>query len=94
MYVSADPGAAFRAPCLRLSHREKTQESESAQTDRLRPHDDIIEQTAAGKASRSKPGATYVDLPELGQIPFYAVRPRPDGDARESPLGSPKDSPR
>ena len=67
--LAANPGAAFRAACGYPI--EKKLKSLKTPLMVFAPHDDIIEQT-----SRVKPllraGATYVDLPELGQDPFHA----------------------
>jgi pimeloyl-ACP methyl ester carboxylesterase len=68
--LAANPGAAFRAACGYPI--EKKLKSLKTPLTVFAPHDDIIEQT-----SRVKPflrtGATYVDLPDLGQDPFRAA---------------------
>jgi len=67
--LAANPGAAFRAACGYPI--EKKLKSLKAPFTVLAPHDDIIEQTQRVQPML-KPGATYVDLPELTQDPFHA----------------------
>ncbi len=68
--LAANPGAAFRAACGYPI--EKKLKSLKAPLRVFAPHDDIIEQTLRVKPLL-KDGATYVDLPELGQDPFHAA---------------------
>lgn len=65
--LAANPGAAFRAACSYPI--EKKLKSLKAPLTVFAPHDDIIEQTQRVKPLL-KPGATFVDLPELTQDPF------------------------
>jgi pimeloyl-ACP methyl ester carboxylesterase len=65
--LAANPGAAFRAACGYPI--EKKLKSLKAPLTVFAPHDDIIEQTQRVKPLL-KPGAAYVDLPELTQDPF------------------------
>jgi pimeloyl-ACP methyl ester carboxylesterase len=71
--LAANPGAAFRAACGYPI--EKKLKSLKAPLTVLAPHDDIIEQTLRVKPLL-KAGATYVDLPELGQDPFHVALDR------------------
>ena len=66
--LAANPGAALRAACGYPI--EKKLKSLKAPLTVFAPHDDIIEQTLRVKPLL-KPGATFVDLPELGQDPFH-----------------------
>ena len=68
--LAANPGAAFRAACGYPV--EKKLKSLKAPLTVFAPHDDIIEQTLRVK-SLLKPGASYVDLPELSADPFHAA---------------------
>ena len=67
--LAANPGAAFRAACGYPI--EKKLKSLKTPLTVFAPHDDIIEQTQRVQPLL-KPGATYVDLPELTQDPFQA----------------------
>jgi pimeloyl-ACP methyl ester carboxylesterase len=71
--LAANPGAAFRAACGYPI--EKKLKSLKTPLTILAPHDDIIAQTERVKALL-KPGAGYVDLPELSQDPFHAALER------------------
>jgi pimeloyl-ACP methyl ester carboxylesterase len=71
--LAANPGAAFRAACGYPI--EKKLKSLKAPLTVFAPHDDIIEQTLRVKPLL-KAGATYLDLPELGQDPFHAALDR------------------
>jgi len=66
--LAANPGAAFRAACGYPI--DKKLKGLKAALTVFAPHDDIIEQTLRVKPLL-KAGATFVDLPELGQDPFY-----------------------
>ncbi|MGC1523712.1 MAG: alpha/beta hydrolase [Steroidobacteraceae bacterium] len=68
--LAANPGAAFRAVCGYPI--EKKLKSLKTPLTVFAPHDDMIEQTSRMKALL-KPGASYVDLPELGQDPFHVA---------------------
>ncbi len=68
--LAANPGAAFRAVCGYPI--EKKLKSMKAALTVFAPHDDIIEQTSRVKPLL-KAGASYVDLPELGQDPFHVA---------------------
>ena len=71
--LAANPGAAFRAACGYPIERKL--KSLKAPLTVFAPHDDIIEQTLRVKPLL-KPGATFVDLPELGQDPFNVALDR------------------
>src|SRR5580692_7426349 len=71
--LAANPGAAFRAVCGYPI--EKKLKSLKTPLTVFAPHDDIIQQTLRVKPLL-KPGANYVDLPELGQDPFHAAADR------------------
>jgi pimeloyl-ACP methyl ester carboxylesterase len=71
--LAANPGAAFRAVCGYPI--EKKLKSLKASLTVFAPHDDIIEQTLRVKPLL-KPGATFVDLPELSQDPFNVALDR------------------
>jgi len=66
--LAANPGAAFRAACSYPI--EKKLKSLKAPLTVFAPHDEIIEQTVRVKPLL-KPGATFVDLPEMGQDLFH-----------------------
>jgi pimeloyl-ACP methyl ester carboxylesterase len=68
--LAANPGAAFRAACGYPI--EKKLKSLKAQLTVFAPHDDIIQQTLRVKPLL-KPGATYLDLPELTHDPFHVA---------------------
>jgi pimeloyl-ACP methyl ester carboxylesterase len=65
--LAANPGAAFRAACGYPI--DKKLKSLKTPLTVFAPHDDIIEQTLRVK-SLLKPGASFVDLPELSHDPF------------------------
>src|ERR1700738_2146584 len=71
--LAANPGAAFRAACGYPIERKL--QSLKAPLTVFAPHDDIIEHTLRVKPLL-KPGATYVDLPELGQDLFHVALDR------------------
>src|SRR6202040_144058 len=66
--LAANPGAAFRDACGYPI--DKKLKSLKPPLTVFAPHDDIIGQTLRVKPLL-KPGATFVDLPELGPDPFY-----------------------
>jgi hypothetical protein len=68
--LAANPGAAFRAACGYAI--EKKLKSLKTPLTVFAPHDDIIEQTLRVKPLL-RPGATYVDLPDLGLDLFSAA---------------------
>jgi pimeloyl-ACP methyl ester carboxylesterase len=68
--LAANPGAAFRAACGYPI--EKKLKNLKTPLTVFAPHDDIIQQTLRVKPLL-KPGANYVDLPELGFDPFYVA---------------------
>ena len=68
--LAANPGAAFRAACgYPIDKKLKILKTPLTV---FAPHDDIIEQTLRVK-SLLKPGASFVDLPELNQDPFQVA---------------------
>jgi pimeloyl-ACP methyl ester carboxylesterase len=71
--LAANPGAAFRAACGYPI--DKKLKGLKTPLTVFAPHDDIIEQTLRVK-TLLKPGANFVDLPELSQDPFQAAAER------------------
>ncbi len=71
--LAANPGAAFRAACGYAV--DKKLQSLKTPLTVLAPHDDIIEQTLRVKALL-KPGATFVELADLGLDVFHSATDR------------------